>query len=51
MSRVTHSFNIVSKHKSEQMNKVADKLSRRNLLLHQIQTNNVGFVSLKVLYM
>lgn len=43
-------FNFVLKHKSGQMNKVANALSRKSLLLHEIQTNNVGFESLKELY-
>lgn len=43
-------FNSVLKHKSGQMNKIGDALSRKNLLLCEIQANNVGFESLKELY-
>lgn len=44
------SFIFDLNHKSGQMNKVADALSRMNLLLCEMQTNSVGFESLKESY-
>ena len=44
------SFNFVLKHISGQSNKVADALSRRNLLIQESQIQVLGFDFLKELY-
>ena len=44
------SFHFTIKHKSGKMNQVADALSRRHLLLFQLDACILGFEHLKVLY-
>ena len=43
-------FQFVLKHKSRQLNKVADVLSRRQALLNAMQSMVVGFEIVKTLY-